>query len=171
MPTNHAKQRGDSVWSYNVAQLADPTNGTLYQIRRLIGDVLSGDQQLQDEEIIWTASRFGSIYGAAAECCRDIAAQYARKVDTVQGELRTLYSQQTKRYMVMAADLEARGIGRGAMPYAGGISNADKTNIAQNPDRVPPDFQRGQFDDVLLGTVGEQSPTPGVPDIIGGGNG
>ena len=74
------------AWSYNVGQIS---TSALFQVRRLIGDVLAADQQLQDEEINWTLGRFSSIYGAAAECCRDIAAQFARKVDTVQGELRT----------------------------------------------------------------------------------
>lgn len=131
------------------------------QIRRLIGDVLTGDQQLQDEEIAWAASRYTTIYGAAADCCRDIAAQFARKVDTVQGELRTLYSAQTKRYMDLARDFESRAL-RGAAPYAGGISNADKQNVVDNTDRAPPDFLRGQFDDLLPEhPIGQQSNTEG----------
>jgi hypothetical protein len=151
------------TWSYSPSQLA---TSTLYQIRRLIGDVLPGDQQLQDEEITWTAGRFTTVYGAAAECCRDIAAQFARKVDTVQGELRTMYSAQTKRYMDMARDFEMRGL-RGAMPYAGGISSMDKNNVANDTDRVPPDFVRGQFDDLLpVAPTGQQTNTSSTPDNV-----
>jgi len=154
-------------WTYLPQQLA---TSSLMQIRRLIGDVLPGDPQLQDEEINWTATRFSTIYGAAAECCRDIAAQFARKVDTVQGELRTLYSQQTRRYMAMAVDLEQRGL-RGAMPYAGGISAADKNNVANDSDRVPPDFVRGEWDNLLpVGPAGQQTNATSQPDVTQSGD-
>jgi hypothetical protein len=149
------------MWTYIPQQIA---TSSLYQVRRIIGDVLVGDQQLQDEEVSWIIGRYSTIYGAAAECCRSIAAQFARKVDTVQGELRIMYSAQTKRYMDMARDFEARGL-RGVVPYSGGISVADKVNNAQDPDRVPPEFNKHQFDDLLpVGPVGEQTPTPGSPD-------
>jgi hypothetical protein len=148
------------MWTYEPTLVA---TSPLFQARRLIGDVLPGDQQLQDEEILWTMGRYSTIYGACAELCRDLASQFARKVDTVQGELRIMYSSQTKRYAAMAADFEMRAL-RGAVPYAGGISVTDKTNVASDPDRVPPDFNRGQFDDLILGSVGQQTPTPGSPD-------
>lgn len=149
------------TWSYNVGQLA---TSTLMQVRRIIGDTLPGDQQLQDEEITWIAGRFTTIYGAAAECCRSIASQFARKVDTVTGEMRTMYSAQTKRYMSMAAQFEMYGL-RGATPYAGAMSNTDKNNVAQDTDRVPPDFPRHQWDDLLpVGQTGEQTNTSSQPD-------
>jgi hypothetical protein len=156
------------MWTYNVSQLiASPTvtqqTANLMQVRLLTGDVLASDQQQQDEEINWQISQYSTIYGAAAACCRSLAAKYARMVDIVQGEMRTLYSARTKRYSDMARDLEMRGL-RGAPPYAGGISVNDKTQVADDPDRVPPDFNRGQFDDLVLGGVGQQMPTPGEPD-------
>lgn len=135
------------------------------QVRRLVGDVLAGDQQMQDEEINWQITQYSTVYGAAGACCRMLAAQLARKVDTVQGELRTMYSAQTKRYLALAEDLEMRGL-RGVVPYAGGISVTDKVNVAQDPDRAPPEFNKHQFDDLLpVGPVGEQTPTPGSPDL------
>jgi hypothetical protein len=151
------------AWSYDATRIA---TSPLFQCRRLIGDVLSGDQQLQDEEINYTLGKYSTVYGAAAELCRDIAAQFARKVDTVQAELRIMYSAQTKRYMDMARDFEMRSL-RGAVPYAGGISITDKTNVATDPDRVPPDFNRGEFDNLLpVGPVGQQTPIPGSPDAV-----
>jgi hypothetical protein len=140
------------------------------QVRRLIGDVLPGDQQMQDEEINWILTQWSNIYLAAAECCRDIAAQFSRKVDTVQGELRTLYSAQQRAYAQRGAELQQLGMARGGVvPYAGGISIADKTNQVLDPDRVPPQYNIGMDDDLLpVGPVGNQTPTPGNPDSEGG---
>lgn len=150
-------------WNYSPALLG---TSTLMQIRRLIGDVLAGDQQIQDEEINWTAGRYATIYGAAAECCRNLGVQFARQVDTVQGELKTNYSNRSKQYFALARDLEVRGQ-RGLLPYAGGISASDKDTVAENSDRVPPAFNRGQFDDLLpVGPVGEQTPMLSPPDQV-----
>jgi hypothetical protein len=150
-------------WSYSVADLATSSKD---QVRRLIGDVLTTDQQLQDEEINWTLTQFANIYMAAAMCCRDIAAQFARKVDTVQGEMRTLYAQQTKNYEAKAAVLERLGLVRASLPYAGGISIMDKVNRQQDSDRVPPQFNLGMDDNLTVppGSQGNQTPTPGSPD-------
>lgn len=148
-------------WSYNPLIIA---TSSLMQVRRLIGDVLSADQQLQDEEINWEISRFSTIYGAAAECCRTIASQFARQVDLVQGQLKTNYSRRSVRYEQLAKDLEQRGL-RGVIPYAGGIGIADKNTNEGNSDRVPPDFNRGMFDNLYPEfPVGNQTPTPGAPD-------
>ena len=153
------------TWTYDPTQL---DTSTLMQVRNIIGDVYIGDQQLQDEEINWNISRFSNFYSAAAECCRDIAARYARKVDTVQGELRILYSAQNKAFQSMATRFDTLGMMRGATPYAGGISAADKNNVAQDSDRVPPDFVRAQWDDILpVGPVGQQTNVTSQPDVGG----
>jgi hypothetical protein len=96
-----------------------------------------------------------------------LASQFARKVDTVQGEIRTLYSQQTANYKRMALDLEQRGLIRGAaMPYAGGISIADKVTQVEDTDRVPPQFNLAWGDNLLpIGPAGQQTPTPGSPEF------
>lgn len=134
------------------------------QARLLIGDTIQGKQQLQDEEINFALTRYATIYGACAEMCRDLSMRYATQVDLVQGELKTNYSQISKVYAARATDFEQRGL-RGVVPYAGGISNADKANVMQDTDRVPPDFQRTQFDDLLpVGPAGQQSASPSLPD-------
>ncbi len=156
------------AWTYDQTMLATTP---LYQVRRLIGDVLQGDLQLMDAEIDWAIATYGNIYLAGAECCRDIAAQYARKVDTVQGELRTLYAQQTKNYGARAYDLEQRGLMIGTTPYAGGISITDKTNQVLDTDRVPPQFNLMMDDNFLpTGMVGNQTPIPGSPDFSASDN-
>ena len=151
-------------WSYDSTQIA---NVPLYQVRRLIGDVLYGDQQMQDEEILWTISQYGNVYMAAAECCRSLSAQFARMVDTVQGELHTLYSQRTKNYLAMANKFDGIGMSRGtfSMAYAGGISVADKQARNEDTDRVPPQFNIGMDDNLLpTGPAGNETPAGQQPD-------
>jgi hypothetical protein len=41
---------------------------------------LSTDQLLTDEEIVYLISTRGSLYGAAAECCRRFQAKFNRSV-------------------------------------------------------------------------------------------
>jgi len=145
------------TWTYDSTALR--TN-TLYQVRRLVGDVLASDQQLQDEEIRFAISLYSNVYLAAAECCREIAAQYSRKVNTVQGAsgLQTNYSQQAIAYTLRAKELENRGMARGGtMPYMGGISIADKVAQQNDTDRVQPSFIIG-MDDNLLNPSGSAPP-------------
>jgi hypothetical protein len=148
------------TWTYNLAAL--PTS-PLYQVRRLIGDVITTDQQIADEEITFALTQRSSIYGTAADCCRYIAAQYSRKADVISqspggGALKTNYSQQAKSYLAMAAQFENNALGRGgALPYAGGISVTDKQMNEANTDRVAPQFNIGLDDNYLPeGVVGNE---------------
>lgn len=149
------------VWTYNPSKVGTVD---LYTVRRIIGDVLVGDQQLVDAEIKWALSQYTNVYLAAAECCRNIAAQYARKVDTVQGDLRTMYSAQSAKYSKMATDLEQRGMARGGVGgYAGGISVQDKIAQEDDSDRVTPQFNIGMDDNLIPLGTGSGNETPGNP--------
>lgn len=135
------------AWTYDATLLA---SSTLYQVRRLVGDVLIGDQQLSDAEVNFAISLYSnSPYRAAAECCRQIAAQYSRLVDIVEGELKTNHSNKAKAYSALGIQLDARGLSKiGVMPYAGGISVSDKNAVAADPDRVAPAFNVGMDDNL-----------------------
>jgi len=153
------------AWTFDQSMIATTP---LYQVRDLIGDTLIGDQQLVDAQIEFSIASFSNIYLAAADCCRKIAMRYAREVDITQGELHTVYSQRTRNYTAMVRMYTDLGMQRGGvMPFAGGISIADKTNRVEDPDRVPPQFNLLMFDDLIpLGTgSGNQTPIPGTPDF------
>ena len=148
------------TWTYNAAALS--TN-TVYQVRRLVGDVLYGDQQMQDQEIEWYVANYSNVWAAASAVCRALAAQFSRMVDTVQGDLHTLYSQRARNYLALAATLFQQSRGRGvAYVYAGGISQTDKNNQVEDGDRVPPQFNLLMFDD-LLPTSPVSHESPGTP--------
>jgi hypothetical protein len=154
-------------WTYNAQLLATwPT----YQVRRLIGDVVSTDQQLQDEEIAFALTQRSTVYGAAAECARNLAAQYGRQVDVVTsgagGMLKTNYSSKARIYAAMALEYEGKSAMTGAgLPYAGGISVTDKQNQLANTDRVSPQFNIGMEDNTLpVGSVGNEAGLGSVSD-------
>jgi len=171
------------TWSYDATQLGtSPSTGNPKdQVRRLIGDTKYNDQQLWDEEIMFALAQRGYvpgtpsngvIYAAAADCCRDLAAEYARLVDISQGELRTNYSSKSKSYLSMAAGYEVKASARapsaGGGVYCGGISIADKLSQVSNNDRVSPSFAIGMTDNLRLGgPIGPEEP-PISPSAVAG---
>jgi hypothetical protein len=147
-------------WSYDPTDLATSPKD---QVRLLMGDTLSTDPQLLDEEINYFISSRGSLYGAAAECCRSLQAKFSRSVDQAAGASKVSYSQLAKAYGIKAAEFESKAAASGAgMPYAGGISVTDKIQQEQNSDRVSPQFQVGMDDNYILpiGPAGNESSTP-----------
>jgi hypothetical protein len=145
------------TFSYTITDLATSPKD---QVRLMIGDVLSTEPQLQDEEIDYFITRRGSTYGAAAECCRALQAKFSRSVDQANGTYKTMYSQMAKAYGIKAAEYESKVASSGAaLPHAGGISIADKIQQEQNTDRVQPQFQVGMDDNDFMpvGPAGNES--------------
>lgn len=135
------------TWSYASTSLSSSQKD---QIRLMIGDTSQNDQLMYDEEITFMLSLRPSIYGAAAECCRTIASKFARQVDTVTGELRTLYSARARNYEMRATQYDRMAsVAGGALPYAGGISVSDKQAAEQDTDRMAPQFQIGMEDNFI----------------------
>lgn len=147
------------AWSYDATTLATTPKD---QVRLLIGDTVSTDQQMQDEEITFLLSRRSSIYGAAAECCRSLQAKFSRSVDQSAGDTRAMYSQMAKAYAVKVREFESKAAAGGSgLPYAGGISESDKGGREDDDDRVSPQFQLGMMDNFLpVAPSGNESSTP-----------
>jgi hypothetical protein len=148
------------TWTYDVTALQ--TN-TTYQVRYLIGDTLSTDPQLQDEEIAFSLTQRSSIHGAAAVCCRALANKFARSADQQAGDTRVAYSQISKAYAAKAIQLDVIAASGSTTPYAGGISITDLNNRQLDSDRVPPQFNIGMTDSAL--------PVPAVGNAPDGGTG
>lgn len=134
-------------WSYDITTLASSTKD---QVRLLIGDTLIAAPQFQDEEIAFLVTQNGSVYGAAAACCRSLATQYARSADITAGDQSVKFSQMSKSYLQKALAFQAQAAltGVGA-PYVGGISVSDKSQNEQDTDRVAPAFKVDIFDNNL----------------------
>jgi hypothetical protein len=128
------------TWTYDPTALEE---SPVFQVRLQIGDTKKDKPQLQDEEINYILGLCGgSVIATCGTACRALSSFYAREVDSVQQDLRTMYSSRAKRYLELSQefDRKMRRTG-GVLPYAGGISIADKINQDQNTDRVRPQFK------------------------------
>jgi hypothetical protein len=135
------------TWSYYPTKLATSPKD---QVRLMIGDVVSSDQQMFDEEINYLITTRSNVWGAAAECCKVLAAKFSRSVDQAVGQAKVTFSQMSKAYIARATNFNMRAAAMGAgLPYAGGISVTDMLNQMSNTDRVDPQFQIGMTDDFL----------------------
>jgi hypothetical protein len=129
------------TWSYDLSTIATTPKD---QVRFLIGDTISADPQLADEEINWTITQEADVYQSGASCCDRLASFYARQVDTDVGPTKLSASQRTKVYTKLAIQLRVKAFSRGGIaPVATGLSVADKQQIENNSDRITPDFFKG----------------------------
>jgi hypothetical protein len=105
--------------------------------------------ELADETITAILALQPNAYQAAAMCAENLAGRYANLVDRQVGDLRASYSQRAKQWLELAGRLRtsaSRGSLALAIPYAGGISVADKLAQETNTDRVAPAFTRNLHD-------------------------
>ncbi len=138
------------MWSYDVADLA--TNDT-YKVRSRIGDTVSTEPLLEDEEIAYFLSERNSVNGGAALACKAIAAKFARLADTTVGPQSIKLSQKAAQYMEMSAEFERQDDVTGAvMPFCGGISVASKQTYDSNTDRVRPGIVKNFTDYAVAGS-------------------
>lgn len=121
------------------------TVGERYQVRLMIQDTnltVVSKQLFQDEEVDFTISQSANVYMAGAALCNTLVARgggmdvKSKKV----GDLAITYD--VEFYRRLAGTLEARGVGH-QIPYAGGISVADKQAQSTDTDWTQPSFKRG----------------------------
>jgi len=130
------------TWTYDSTSTAVTP---LARVRLTIGDTVSGDPLLTDEEIARLISQQGSWQKASAEACRSIAAKFAREPDTKVGKTAFSHSQKAKMYLDMAKKLEAE-FNLHVAPWVGAISQDWKEAEQDDDDRVEPAFARGMSD-------------------------
>lgn len=131
------------TWTYSATDLSTD----LARVRLMIGDTNTNDQQLSDEEIDFWISNSAGVMWAAAQCCRSLAAEYARRVDKSIGPASLTVSQRQKHYHDLALHWESQAARFTAIePYAGGISVSDKDTVEGDSDRVTPSFAIGWDD-------------------------
>lgn len=138
------------AWSYDPSNLTtDTASGRLNTVRLLLGDTETLDQQVQDEEVLFSLSQSNNnVYYAAAWLARTIASQYSRKVNTsLDGALSADYSDLSKQYAALAESLEYQGKKSGAAlgVIAGGITKAGINTVRENTNRVGGSFRRDRF--------------------------
>lgn len=127
-------------WSYNPNLSTD-----LDQVRFLIGDTDTTEQQLSNEELTWVLTQQANIYAAAAQACRNLQAHYARKATKSVGDLSIQWAELHDNYKELSIDLDrlAARYTTVPVPYAGGLSISDKQIEEADEDRVVPAFYVG----------------------------
>lgn len=143
------------TWTYTLSNLATvgvsstTADANKDAVRLEIGDTDTTDQLLQNEEILMyllldcgITTGVLNIYRGAAWCALAVAGHFARKVDKTIGPARLWTSQRQAQYRELHKDLLMRARMFEGVPYAGGISIADKLAEAVDADRVPPFFHR-----------------------------
>lgn len=130
------------AWTYN----GDPLNSTRDQVRFWIEDTDTDDRKILDPEIDYVLTLYPNPMLAAAHCCRKLAAKYASRVNKRVGDLSINYSDAHQHYLDLATLYKTEGEMTGLMPYAGGVSQADKNAVNGNSDRPKPNFTTDQFD-------------------------
>lgn len=128
-------------WSYS----GNPSHSAKDAVRFLIGDTDETEKLLTDEEINYFLSFFNNVaLNASIRCCETIIAKSSRLVDETAGSVSLSFSQRAAQFRSLLADLRTRLATDDMTPIAGGISKSDKQRVAQNADRVPPDFSKHQ---------------------------
>jgi len=138
------------TWNYS----GDPASSARDSIRFLVGDTDINDQLVTDEEIAWTNNQVtGSdtattdLYTAAYRVMIAIASKFSRLANQAIGDMRVDLFQKAENARLQAEELRTLA-GRENLvpvPYAGGISIADKDIDRANSDRVDPFFTTAQF--------------------------
>jgi len=118
----------------------------LDKVRHIIGDIVSTDPLLTDEQINFELNENGSDIYLSAACCIDrILAKLAREMDRSGAKFSATRSQKFQHYRDLRAQLDTKaGLGDG--PSFDIASKSDAESIESNTDFVPPIFKVGQDD-------------------------
>lgn len=127
------------TWTYS----GNPAGSDLDQVRFLIGDTDTDDQQLTNEEIAYLLTIYPNPAGAALGAARGLFSKYARYCDQKTGDIDIKYSQRRDAYAALMLQLQ---LGMAPVPYAGGISVSDKEIDEDDADRVDPAFSVGMME-------------------------
>ena len=148
------------AWTYS----GDPSSSKKDEVRFLIGDTNTKDQLLLDAEINYLLGQHSqNSVMASARACEVLMAKFSRMADEQVGQVKINFSQKAKGYATLRDDLRRRIAMEQAMPYAGGISVADKEANRQDQDRSKPAFAKDMMDN------NQTSPWITVPEPYGQG--
>lgn len=114
-------------WTY----AGNPDSSDKDEVRFLIGDTDSNEQLLTDGEINYLVGKHSSVWGACAEACETIAAQYSKRADVeLGGGLDSDLSQKVEHYTSLAKEFRKKSAGAHVPIDSSGT----------------PEFERGMFD-------------------------
>lgn len=124
------------TWSYS----GNPASSPKDEVRFLIGDTNTNDQQLQDAEINYAISLVtppaSPNYIPAIYCAEALAAKYARMVTKSVGDLHVSYTDRLKNFQALATQLRTRAT-LAMVPFnVGGELLSEKVAAFANGDLI-----------------------------------
>lgn len=135
------------TWTYDDPQTVDRD-----KVRLLIGDTCEDDQLLADEEIAFFIAEHGSVYRAASEAARAIAALFARNVSRSIGGMQADFSAKFRQYRDLADKLRSMDENNPVAPWLSGASKASKEVYESDTDREKITGRKGITDNPWAGT-------------------
>lgn len=132
------------TWTYDDT---DPGGSDKDQVRLMVGDTDSADEQLTDEEITYFLTTYTTVGSAAVYAARAILAEVSRQVTRAVGDLRISLSDRAKAYRELIKDLEEMADASDPWQvYMGNQSLADRDADRANTDLGQPPFEVGMHD-------------------------
>jgi hypothetical protein len=123
-----------------------PGNDDRDAVRFLVGDTDTSDEDTTDAEIEWALEQEGSVIQAAISVATALAARFSN-VDTYRiGNVQVQEGFKAEKYANLVDRLRMKLVVQGVTAIAGGISVEDKADVVADPDRVPPHFTVGLFE-------------------------
>lgn len=142
------------AWTYS----GNPSASDLDAVRFMIGDTDTNDQLLQDAEITYMVNLHGMGNSAASECCRAIAAKFARLMSRAIGGLSADFSAKYRQYLELADSLIANDTLIPASPFASGWSKSAKEIVELDTDRETTFARKGDMDNPRADAVNDSYP-------------
>lgn len=124
-----------------------PGTDEVDRARLILGDTLSTDPLLTDEEIQFFIDESDNFYYAMYMAALSISSKFSRLVDKTIGETSIKYSQRSKQYEELAAKLKAKALSSTITPSPYCYTATDDA-----PDRA---FSRNMMDYPGLNTSSE----------------
>lgn len=127
------------TWSYT-----SPSHSVRDAVRFEIGDTVSTDPQLSDEEIDYILTQRATVGQAAVLCIDHLIAKYSRLVTQSVGSVSVSYGDRIRQFKELLARLRLRT--SRAPIVIGGTSVSEKAAADEDTDRDAPVFKVGMFD-------------------------
>lgn len=130
-------------WTYNASLL---NTSSLMQVRLLVGDTNTADQQLQDEEINYFVTQEGSAQAGAVSAARALYAKYSRKATKQVGDLKIDAEKIAQHYLDLLTELQSKSTSVNAIPTAGGIYTSERDANQADESLLHTSIRRGMHD-------------------------
>ena len=143
-------------WSYS----GDPNQSKRDAVRFVIGDTDTNDQLISDEEVDYLVTLHGTLNRSASECCRAIAAKFARNMNRSIGGLSADFSAKYRQYMELANSLMSKEELEPVGPFISGYKRSEKESRELDNDRETTFGRKGIHDNERVYPTDDYSYAP-----------